>query len=940
MGNQFSNLPAGFQPDVDTWYGVLCTRFHFIPDFRDPDVQDVSFTESNILKLQADQCLKYFLKNCAYTGCFMGLLLILTLWCGQSGVEKGVDPVESAGKERDAAIEERNDAQKAWGEVVLQHERAIQTNLELRAESNKAFKDLPWLEKKNFELAEENIVQYNEIEHLKIFQQKYDELLHQVCEFGLSAKRPEHYQQRTEQVQRQLVISNNLLERSEMCVKSLKEKLDTQHEKSSEETTWLRAKLKKNSRSTAYHAKHRLNGDAWGIRCACTEPEIAYALRDQSPRIVELEATVAARDRTITNLRESRSVKNVSKNGTASTSNAARISLSSTNSDFAGSETATTTLVHAQEQCRKLSKQVADDAETLEGLREECQKLRDAASDNTTVDVAEINAEAELKKELTTKETVIQDLQKQLTARNDTISNLEKENVTAKNELAKNRQTIKDLRDENANKGKELNAKKEEVGKLREEKRNARTEISKLDQQLSESRKELEDAREEIEQKDCEIEELENANQEIAGQPDPETARSLATANSNLEVLRREHAECKGHSDTQAVRIRDLEAAEREAGAQAVRISELEATARNAGAQAVKISELEAAGRDAGAAIQVRDDRIAALEEQINNANQSHDAAITQGNYQMLNTSYQHLLEQQRLAEAQVKQNDAANLSQYQRVCNDYQSFSRRHGDCDKQIDDLRNQLRQDGNLHTNLQTRYNTQATELEVANQNQNELQGEVVKLQQMISSLKQMNSSSESNFEKYRIEGENRARPVWQANLDRELSAQALKLEASEGQIFKLKNQLKQAKTQANPLQEVQLKEREDAVKLREDALKSSTDTMDHDQQGSSADPEFKDLEARLMAANKEANDAKLRNRGIQKQLNKEKQDRTDEQAKHEKALKKEQEDSKKSIAMLKVRLEKDNPLKGAVSKLQNEVMRLSKELEEQKARGNDA
>ena len=191
--------------------------------------------------------------------------------------------------------------------------------------------------------------------------------------------------------------------------------------------------LKKNSRSTAYHAKHRLSSGAWGIRCACTEPEIAYSLKDQSPRIVELEATLAARDRTITNLREGRFVKNVSKSVTASTSNAANISLPSpedTNSnDIAGSKTATKTLVHAcehEEQCRNLSQQVADDAKALEGLREECQQLREVASNNTTVGVPEINPEAELRKELTTKETVIQDLQKQLTAGNDTINDLQK----------------------------------------------------------------------------------------------------------------------------------------------------------------------------------------------------------------------------------------------------------------------------------------------------------------------------------------------------------------------------------------------------------------------------------------------------------------------------------------------------------------------------------
>ena len=54
MGNQFSGLPSGFQPGVDSWYGVVCTEFHFIPDFRHPDVQDVSTILSNTFDLQAD----------------------------------------------------------------------------------------------------------------------------------------------------------------------------------------------------------------------------------------------------------------------------------------------------------------------------------------------------------------------------------------------------------------------------------------------------------------------------------------------------------------------------------------------------------------------------------------------------------------------------------------------------------------------------------------------------------------------------------------------------------------------------------------------------------------------------------------------------------------------------------------------------------------------
>lgn len=52
-----------------------------------------------------------------------------------------------------------------------------------------------------------------------------------------------------------------------------------------------------------------------------------------------------------------------------------------------------------------------------------------------------------------------------------------------------------------------------------------------------------------------------------------------------------------------------------------------------------------------------------------------------------------------------------------------------------------------------------------------------------------------------------------------------------------------------------------------------------------------------------------------------------------------LKKEQEDSENRAEILKIRLEKTNPLKSTVSSLQNEIARLSKELEERKAREKD-
>ena len=839
------------------------------------------------------------------------MLLLLSWWYGQSDLEKRSDPVEAAIEERDAAIKERDDAQCAWAEMGTKHERALAKLIKLQDEYGKAFKDLPWLTQRISEIAEENSVQHNEIERLKLVEEQHEELLHQVSLYGMMAKRPEFYQQRSETVQRELEVSNILLQRSQIRVETLEDRVRAQHEKASREIDYLRAQIKKNARSTAYWARMRTANHAlepkpaWGVRCACTEPEIAYSLKDQTPRIFELEATVAARDATITRLRASHG--NTLNKYTASASNVAKISLpskeDSTSVTNTGSRPATTTLVHTcehEQQCKNLKKQVADDAKFIRKLREECQELRDAASNESTRDAAEIDGKAKFEAELAAKDA-----------------------------------TIKELREDNTSRNAELAAKKAQIVKLREEKRSvdeiAATEMSNLDGELSNSRNELVDARaaaaererelgqqktrvkelenaqsaleEAIKEKDLEIDELEKANQEIAEQPAPESAKTLQllrTANTNLDELRREHAECEEQTETQTVRI----------------------------------SELEAAGRELEATTKLKDDRIATLEEQINAAptigfverqNQSHNEAISEKDreYQALYDMYQQILGQQQLAEAKhdenmqafngMQQNNNAKQLELQGLWTEYTNLRNVHTNCDGQITDLMSQLRQGGNTFTDLQMRYNTQATELDEIKLNARELRSQVTSLQQAITNLEQKNSS-EGDVEAYRLEGEARARPVWQANFDREMSAQALKLETSQGLVFKLENQLQKAKDQATPLREMQLKAREDAVKLREDALKHDTDAMD------------------LAAANKEAGDARVRNRGIQSQLNKEKKERKEEKERHERELKKEQEDSMKRSDILKLRLEKENPLKGTVSKLQNEIARLSKELEQ--------
>ena len=313
----------------------------------------------------------------------------------------------------------------------------------------------------------------------------------------------------------------------------------------------------------------------------------------------------------------------------------------------------------------------------------------------------------------------------------------------------------------------------------------------------------------------------------------------------------------------------------------------------------------------------------------------------------MLRNLYDQTLNQQRLTQANynenletlntVRQSANGKLLELQYVSTQYQQFYNAHSNCDGRIQDLANQLRQAGNAHTDLQIKYNTQTTELDTANKNVGELQTRIATLQQANATLEQKTSCSESDVEKYRVQGQDRVRPQWQANFDREMSAQNLKLETSQGNVFKLQNQLQQAKNQANPLRELQLKSREDAVKAREDALEQdTTDVMDHDHQGeSNADEqrEIKALAAKLGAAKKEVGDARLQKNGFQRQLSKEKKERKEEKERHEREMTRVKDDFENRSNVLKLRLEAENPLKRTVSKLQNEVTVLKKALADQ-------
>ena len=909
--------------------------------------------------------MKYFLQKCAFTGFFVGFLILLSWWYGQSSPERRSDPVQIAHEERDAAIKECGQWQRAWEEMGTKHERDLKRILELQDEFSRAYKDLPWLNQRSAELAEETVVQYNEIERLKVVQQKYDELLDQVATYGMTAKRPESYQKLAEDNQRLLEITKHHLQNSEKEVKSLREKLVAQEEKTNKEKAWLQERLKKNSRSAAYNSKFGTSGrtlesnPVWGVRCACTQPEIAYGLKDQSPRIAELEAIVVARDQSIMRLRASRG--NVLKSNTASLSNID-----------------TAPLVHAcehEQQYKDLSKKVADDAETIRQLRKQCQDLKDAASIEVTANTAEVDDKAKLEGDLTAKDAVIEKLQG--------------EKITMNEDLAAKNKEIDDLREEK---------------KAVEE--DAVTKISNRDQELIDSRRDLGDARRisaeykitinelqnaqgelktALEQKDVEIQELEEANQEIACQPareSPEALERLEAVHTDLDKLRRQLTECKVESDRQIVRIQGLEVAGRELEATTKlkddrtqelevagreleatnklkddRIQELEVAGRELEATTKlkddRIQALEVAGRDLEETTKLKDNRIVTLEEQINEAPtrdfvEQQNQAIGQKDreYHKLYHHYYLELDNKARAEKQrdevvqayntLQQNDTAKQLELQRLFNKYKTLHDLRADDERQVTDLRNQLRQRTNDHTDLQVKYNNQATELDTANSVARELRSKIANLEQANSG--QINTPSDTDAEKFRLEGENRARPVWQANIDQVLSAQASKLEQRELDLFKLEKQLQQLKNQTNPLREINLKSREDAIKAREDALQLDADVMEHDQQTSTskADPEIKTMQSKLAAANKEAGDAKVRNRGIQNQLNKERKERKDEKEKHERELKKEQEEAKKRSDVMKLRLEKENPLKGLVSDLQNKVARLTKELEEQRSR----
>ena len=236
------------------------------------------------------------MEHLAWAVAFVGFFSLISWWHGRPNLEERFDPIKAANEERDAVIKDRDDALRAWAEMGTKHERAIEKIVNLEDEASRNFKDLPYLTQRNYELSNENIVQYNEIQRLEIIKQQYDDLMRDVSAYGMTAKRPEKDQREYESLQRRLEISNCHLQKVEETAKVLKDMLKTQKETADKEKDWLRAMLKKNARSSAYWAKFRRSDDsklAWGVRCACTEPETAYSLIDQTQKIVELEGIIA-----------------------------------------------------------------------------------------------------------------------------------------------------------------------------------------------------------------------------------------------------------------------------------------------------------------------------------------------------------------------------------------------------------------------------------------------------------------------------------------------------------------------------------------------------------------------------------------------------------------------------------------------------------------------
>ena len=837
----------------------------------------------------------------ACTVLFAGLLLLLSWRYGRSSFEERFDPIKAANEERDAFMKERDDAQRAWAEIKTKHERAIETIVNLQDEATKNFKDLPYLNKRNYELSDDNTVQYNEIQHLKTIEQQYNNILDDLSVYG--TKRPDRCQREYESLQRKLDISNRHLQKSEETAEALNKKLETQKGEADKERDWLRANLKKNARSSAYWAKFRRSGDsklAWGVQCACTEPEAAYSLKDQTSRVLELEGIVAARDDTISRLRASRG--DVRKNDTSSTEPAADATVTDARARYQGGlATKDAMTTELQEEKTKTREELATKDKEIDDLRAE----KRSAEENAATKISDLNQK-----------------------------------------LSDSRKDLLDVREVATERETELGRQKTRID------------------ELEDNQSRLEDT---VKQKDREIEELEEANQEMAEQPAPESAETLqrlTTATTNLEDLRHQHAECKGQLETQSARIDELEASQRglegtieqkdaETTTANTNLEELRhqyaACKAQSETQSAKINELEATTT-------LKDNRIATLEGQISTApttdlierqNQTHTEAISRKDedYRVLQGLYNQTLNQRQLTEATCNENLEklnalqqkynAKKQELQRLWTDAHNLHNVHSSCDSRLQDLASRLRQGNSAHTDLQIKYNTQATDLETAKQNADELRSRVAALQQANSTLEQRTSCSESEAEKYRVEGEDRVRPTWHAEFNRDTSALRQKLETSDGKVFKLEHQLQQAKSQASPLREMQLQSREDAVKAREDAVnQDADDVMDLDHQGGSQaeeQREVKSLKAKLGAANKEVGDGRLRINNFQRQLNKEKKERKEEKERHERELRREKEDFENRGKVLRLRLEADNPLKGTVSKLQDEVTMLKNALQ---------
>lgn len=282
-----------------------------------------------------------------------------------------------------------------------------------------------------------------------------------------------------------------------------------------------------------------------------------------------------------------------------------------------------------------------------------------------------------------------------------------------------------------------------------------------------------------------------------------------------------------------------------------------------------------------------------------------------------------------------------------------YQCLHGIHAQCN--TDQLTAQVGQLLNNLSSLQAQSNLQASELLVANQRVAQQQFQLdeartksqrfEELQQQLAEatnlLQQLGSNSETIIERYRQEGEQRVRHQLQSRYEEDVGLQKMLFQDQGQQLLRAQNDLKLARSQAKtPLNlanlEIRLQEREREIETREKALRkiqpvAGEDEMDLDHHESKQEKEVAELKTQLAKASKEAADLRVRSKYTFSKLEQEKKARAADNQRHEKQMHRVEEEFKKRGEVLKMRLEKENPLNATVAKLRSENVKLQRELE---------